>query len=178
MAKNKLGSKESLNDILFSRMAVIRQWDKKQALSYLIPQRIEDEKLYNFKNQVIMSFEGEDCVFHEDASVIDDAGRVTEKLLTDIYKPINDYFGPASKIANSEVDPNVEGDEPEDDEEIECNDDVTESDDNDDMIVDIVTTVKSFIKDGELKAAKKFLKKYEDHDDYKKAKKMLKKAGK
>lgn len=176
----KLGSKESAANILESRMAVIRQWDKKEALAILIPQRIEGGKFYNFKGNVIMSHEGEDCTFHEDDSIINDANRVTDKLLNDVYKPINDYLGSSTErqnIAPIEEDEDEEetgpGTEVAEEEEVKApkKDKKSKKDE-----LDLIDEITSLIANKDLKAAKKLLKVHAEHDDFKKAKKIFKKA--
>lgn len=161
--KRKLGSSESAAFILESRMAVIRQWDKKDAIMSMLPQRIEGGLFYNFKNGVIMSHDGEDCVFHEDATAIEDANRVTDKLLNDLYRPINLYLGSASE--RTEIEPIEEATDVEVEEYVEVE-------------VELLTAMEILIGEDELKKAKKLLKANPDHDDFKKAKKLLKKAGK
>ena len=179
----KLGSKQSATTILDARLALVRQWDKKEAIEYLLPQRIEDGKMYNFKNQVVMSYDGEDCVFHEDGDIVKNVSRVTDKFLNDFYLPINKYFGTASEQAKGpEIETVVDdGDELLDDgpSEKKSKKDKKKSK-NEPIISDgtLIHDIKGLISNGELKAAKKLLKKNEGDDDFKKAKKLLKKAGK
>ena len=165
--------KNTATTILDSRLAVIRQWDKKEAIEYLLPRYVKDGKMYNFKDQVIMSYDGEDCVFHEDADCVKNISRVTDKFLNEIYLPYNKYLGTASEQATGpEISASAD----------EGNQDVTETEDTVDDVTeegyDLVADVEKFIKKDKLKKAKKLLTDYEDHPDFKKAKKLLKKAGK
>ena len=172
--------KNTATVILDSRLAVIRQWDKKEAIEYLLPRYVKDGKMYNFKDQVIMSYDGEDCVFHEDVDIVKNISRVTDKFLNEIYLPYNKYLGTASEQAKGpEITEAV--DEPKDEEVSEDKKSGkkdkkkskgTESDGK------LFAEIKSLIKDGDLKKAKKLLKKNEDAPDYKACKKLIKKAGK
>ena len=169
MAKSGYRSVKSMGNIVKSRMELMKSWDKKDALAIMLPQRVEANILYNFRNDVIGGCDGEDVIFHEDETIITETNRITEKFLTTFYAPMEAYFGEADE------------DEPEESEEDET-EDVKPSKKDDEqgeaaaIGVDLITSIKDLIEDNDLKAAKKMLKKNVDHVDFKKAKKILKKA--
>ena len=173
-------SKETAKKVLDSRLLMIKGWDKKDALSLMFPQRVEAGKVYNFKDQVIMSHDGEDCVFHEDSDVIDTVTRVTDKFLTDFYTPIDAYFSGEPEL-DDEVMEDVTDEKAGKKAKKAKKEKVDETKDEAEQPTEsdgkLIASVKEFIEAGDLKAAKKLLKKNEDHVDYKKAKKILKKAG-
>jgi hypothetical protein len=150
--------KESMGKIVASRLEVVRGWDKKDALITLLPQRLEDNMLYNFRNDIIGGCEGEDVVFHEDSSIIDEASRVTDKLLTTVYAPIEAYFGTDVKVEVAE--------------EVLADDGTAEDGEHPEL-----NEIAQLIMKGKVKKAKKLLKAMsEDHEDYKACKKLIKKA--
>lgn len=119
MAKDKFRSTESMGKIIKSRMELMKTWDKKDALAIMLPQRVEDNILYNFRNDVIGGCDGKDVIFHEDASIIEDSTRITDKFLSTFYAPIEAYFGEAA-----------DEDEPEESEEDETEDEVAEEEED------------------------------------------------
>jgi len=164
MAKSDYRSVESMGNIIKSRMDLMKSWDKKDALALMLPQRVEDNVLYNFRNGVIGGCDGEDVVFHEDETIITETNRITDKFLNTFYAPMNAYFaGPGPDDVEEEME-----DAPAADEDSE--DEVEETE------IDLIAEVKDLVKADELKKAKKVLKANPDHADYKKAKKILKKA--
>ena len=181
MAKSGYRSVKSMGNIVKSRMDLMKSWDKKDALALMLPQRVENHILYNFKNDVIGGCDGEDVIFHEDETIITETNRITDKFLSTFYAPMEAYFGEA---ADEDEPEESEEDETEDD-EIETEEDVKPSKkDKKKKSKDVVAAnhpeldeIAVYLVDGKIKKAKKVLKGMdEDHADYKEAKKLIKKA--
>jgi hypothetical protein len=151
----KLGSNESKMKIFDSRIDLIKTWDKKDAIQILLPQQVLDGKFLNFKGQVIMGHDdGEDCLFHDDDALVG-VTRITPNFLLEFMSPIEDYLNGRTEV---------------DEDDTEVDEDDTEIDFN------LLDEVQTLIGKDKLKKAKKLIADYEDHDDYKKAKKLIKKA--
>lgn len=155
MANRKSGSPESALHILESRVTIIKGNDVKQRVEMLLPQRVEDGKMYNFKDQVIMTFNGEDCIFHENANIVQETNRVTDKFISTILAPIKTYLNVDITSENGPGPDDIE-------EELETAKDI-----------DLVSEVSDLIKAGEMKKAKKVLKANKDNSSYKEAKKLF-----
>jgi len=179
MAKLGYRSVKSMGNIVKSRMDLMKSWDKKDALALMLPQRVEDNVLYNFKNDVIGGCDGEDVIFHEDGSIIDETNRITDKFLNTFYAPMEAYFGEAAADGEPEE---SEEDEAEDtaDEEVTEKKPKKDKKKSKDIIAEghpELDEIAAYLVDGKIKKAKKVLKGMdEDHADYKEAKKLIKKA--
>lgn len=167
--------------------------DKIDFMAYMLPQKVEDGKLYNCRGNCIGSWDAEDQELFPVERVLE-ASRFTDALLNEVLTPINKLFGSAS-----EQELLINADDPLEDEN-EIDDDVEEAEVVDDEpkkkgkkgkkdpepepeedeapdAVDTVDAIKEAIKGGEFKEAKKMLKALgEDHPKYAKLKKKLKEA--
>lgn len=76
-------------------MAMLRQ-GKRVDMIKVMPQRVEDGKLYNAMGNVMATYTGEDIEF-ETVEKLTETTRVTEIFLDGYYKKINEYFGPVSE---------------------------------------------------------------------------------
>jgi len=172
MAKSGFRTVKSMGNIIKSRMDLMKSWDKKDALALMLPQRVEDNILYNFKNDVIGGCDGEDVIFHKDGSIIDETNRITDKFLNTFYAPMEAYFNSAL-VEEDKTTSEDETEDTADDEE------VTEKKSKD-VIAEghpELDEIAAYLVDGKIKKAKKVLKGMdEDHADYKEAKKLIKKA--
>lgn len=170
MAKSEFRSVESMGNIMQGRFNIVKTWDKKDALAIMMPQRVEDNKLYNFRNDVIGGCDGKDIVFHEDESIITETTRITDKFLNAFYAPMEAYFGETTSD-NEDEDDNSEPDDVYTVDEEKPKKNKKNADD-----LSLISEIQDLIEKDDLKAAKKLLKANPDHGDFKKAKKLIKKA--
>jgi len=156
----KLGSNEFMLKMFLTRLDMIKSGDKIDMLKKLLPQRIEDSSFLNFDGQVILGAgKLHDVVFHED-NIFEGVNRLTNKFFETFFTPIDAFLN---------------GDVAEEDEPVE---DEIEDATVDEPAIDLLGDIEALLEKDKVKKAKKFLKEFEDHDDYKKAKKLIKKAGK
>lgn len=70
--------------------------DKLDFITLMIPQKIENGKLYNFKGKEIGAFDADDQEL-VDASRVLEATKVTDALMNDVFNPLNKLFGSAGE---------------------------------------------------------------------------------
>jgi len=144
-----------------ARVALIVEWNKKDAIASLLPKEVKDGMFLDFKGQVISNApEGsEDVVFHDD-DFLDSQKSVTAAFIRRAYEPVEKFLGVDEEAVEDEDDAD-NGSEDEDDAPVELS---------------LLEEVTELIGKGKVKKAKKLVKANVDHDDYKKAKKLVKGA--
>ena len=152
--------------LIDSIMVTLRQ-DRpcKEGLRRILPQRIEDGKMYSALDIFITSVPNdvEDQEFFEKEEVME-ATRVTDPLLTRLYKPITEFLYEYKKAG---IDDEVEdGPKPT---PSEAEDDMGEEEDE-----TIVGDIQKLIAAGKIKKAKKLIKLHEGDLGKKMVKKLKK----
>lgn len=94
MSNGKLGNGTTVK-FVETMMAMLRQ-AKRVDMIKLMPQRVEDGKMYSAFGTVMATYNGEDIEF-ETAEKLNGTTRVTEIFLDNYFKKINEYFGPVSE---------------------------------------------------------------------------------
>jgi len=165
--------KKSMAGFYTAAMAAVRQGDRKSMLKSMMPQRLEDGKLYNVNGTVIGSWPDAEDQEIIPFDRIENVSRVTEAFLTEIFSNVNQFLGTAS-----------EREELSDVEEADTVGDVlSDPEPGEDLLDETFDTgpIEKAIAKGKLKKAKALLeanKEVMDHDDYKALKKQIKKQGK
>ena len=155
-------SKATIIAVTEVSMAALRQLkgDRKEYAEIMLPQRLEDNKLINFKDQVIGTWDGEDQEIYPLEYM--KQKMVTDAWLNKLFAPINGFLGTASER------------EEEDDEFEETPEPIEEIETDYDPI-----NIEELIKKGKFKKAKKLLKEDKeliDDAEYKTLMKQIKKG--
>ena len=142
-----------------ARVALITEWNKKDAIALLLPKEIKDGFFLDFKGNVISNAPkgSEDTVFHDD-DFLDSQKSVTAAFVKRAYAPVEKFLkaGPTEDECDAD-----NGSEDEDDAPVELS---------------LLEEVAELIKNDKVKKAKKLVKASKEHADYKAAKKLVKGA--